>query len=337
MPSTDTLRLEAVSSCPVCATAGRKLLYAGLTDRVFGCAPGEWTLYRCAACGSAFLDPRPTRDTMHLAYRRYFTHDRAAWAQGPRVGRFARARRAISNGYLNSRYGSDFRPALSIGRWVVPLVAHKRARLDGFARHLTRSAAGGTLLDVGCGNGEFLDFARRAGWRVTGLEPDPRAAQVARAGGGEVDVREGGIEVLGEVRAAFDVITLSHVLEHVHEPLELLRACGRLLKPGGCVWIETPNVDSRGHARYRRDWRGLEPPRHLVLFTHASLTAALRAAGFDRIEPQTPRPVCAEIFAASEQAGKLSLTSRVAALWADVLGRVALDRREFLTVKAYIC
>jgi len=62
--------LEYINKCPVCHSTERNLLYEGLTDCVFFCAPGEWTLYRCQKCCSAYFDPRPTPDTIGLAYKK---------------------------------------------------------------------------------------------------------------------------------------------------------------------------------------------------------------------------------------------------------------------------
>jgi SAM-dependent methyltransferase len=80
---------------------------------------------------------------------------------------------------------------------------------------------------------------------------------------------------------SFDAVTLSHVIEHLHDPVESLAACLRLLKPGGQIWVATPNVEGLGHRRFGRDWFGLDPPRHLVIFTRRALDRALRSAGFE--------------------------------------------------------
>jgi predicted SAM-dependent methyltransferase len=113
---------------------------------------------------------------------------------------------------------------------------------------------------------------------VSGLEPDPKAAEVARQRGVEVTV--GTVDMLTSDANCFDVITLSHVIEHVHEPKQLLQAVHRLLKPGGMVYIDTPNIQSNGAALFKENWRGLETPRHLVLFNTTNLTGLLSAIGF---------------------------------------------------------
>ena len=82
----------------------------------------------------------------------------------------------------------------------------------------------------------------------------------------------------------YDFITLSHVIEHVYDPVALINACYALLNDGGILWIETPNGKSTGYEIYKSSWRGLEPPRHLMLFTESTLSELLFAAGFKSID-----------------------------------------------------
>lgn len=332
--------LEGVERCPVCDSEDRRLLYEGLHDRLFG-APGRWTVYSCLACGSAYLDPRPTRESIGRAYERYFTHEATGRENLHGLGWWRRVRRAVANGYLNRRFGTDYRPSSRLGGWLLQFVPGPRHSLDALGRHLPRPAPGMSLLDVGCGNGDFLDIARRAGWRVMGVEPDPVAVEVARSRG--LDVRLGTIEALAGMTRAFDVITLSHVIEHVHDPLSLLMRCRMLLRPNGWIWIDTPNLDSFGHRRYGAAWRGLEPPRHLVLFTIGSLTQALRQAGFGRVEWAPWRPVASGTYAVSEAIrshetysdGKaVPLSPKIHGVCADVGASFRQRWREFLTLTA---
>ena len=67
--------MEQVKKCPVCQSVNRNQLYEGLSDNVFFCAPGVWNMYKCNHCKAAYLDPRPTPESIHLAYRSYYTHD----------------------------------------------------------------------------------------------------------------------------------------------------------------------------------------------------------------------------------------------------------------------
>ncbi|MCK5664178.1 MAG: methyltransferase domain-containing protein, partial [Thiotrichaceae bacterium] len=69
-----------------------------------------------------------------------------------------------------------------------------------------------------------------------------------------LDVRMGGVEVLDPSVEKFDVITLSHVIEHVHQPVEVLKYCYSLLKPDGFLWLETPNIESEGYRLFGANW-----------------------------------------------------------------------------------
>lgn len=275
--------LERVFICPVCESAAREVLHEGLIDNVFFVAHGLWKMHRCTACQSAYLDPRPTPASIGKAYSTYHTHA----AEVPRedakqLGGFRRWRRMLANGYTNYRYGTAHQPARIIGVWVAFILRQQRHALDIQYRYLPKPQKGQRLLDIGCGNGSFLDSARAAGWDVMGLEPDPKAANAARHSG--LNVKVGTIDDLANVSNCFDAITLSHVIEHVHMPLEVMASVHRLLKPGGVIYIETPNIASYGAKLFGANWRGLEVPRHLVLFNPFSLQKMLAEKGFEHIK-----------------------------------------------------
>ena len=267
--------LEPVSCCPLCGSRERMLLHERLMDLLFARAPGYWSMSRCLACGAGFLDPRPDAASIGRAYGGYYTHGDAPAETIPR-----RWKLALSNGYLNARYGYSQEPALSVPAPLLP--ARWRRKADRSIRHLPVPHAGSPaprLLDLGCGNGAFLSHMQRFGWEGVGLEPDRQAVEAARKAGLTV---EQGCSVESSFPAgSFDAVTMNHVIEHLHDPLRMLELCHRVLRTDGVLWIATPNLEALGHTRFGPAWRGLEPPRHLVLFTLDALREILRKAGFE--------------------------------------------------------
>jgi 2-polyprenyl-3-methyl-5-hydroxy-6-metoxy-1,4-benzoquinol methylase len=267
--------LQAVATCPACGAAPGEYRYQQLHDHLES-VPGEWSLRDCRGCGSLFLDPRPTPQAIGKAYASYYTHRSGAAAYVDDNGHSLLWR--LANGYMNARYGSQRLPAIAAGRFMLPLMPALRQQLDFFYRGLPRVK--GRLLDVGCGNGVFLLRARAAGWNVAGVEPDPLAVATARLDG--LDVFEGTLDSFCDAQR-FDVITSSHVIEHVHEPRVFLGRMFDLLRIDGTIWLATPNVQSMGHRWFGRAWRGLEPPRHLVVFSAQALRGLLTEVGFTDI------------------------------------------------------
>lgn len=267
------LRTLPRPTCPVCGSVGR-VRYDDLADRLFG-APGRWRLRVCQApaCATAWLDPAPHPDDLWLAYREYYTHaaDAGKEARALRSGA-QQAWAAWQLGYPLPRGAS---------RWQGWLLQLQPARIDraSSARLHLPFVAGGRLLDVGCGAGDQLRRMRAFGWDVSGLEPDAQAVAAAQAAG--LDVRHGDLLSLRWPDAAFDAVTMVHVIEHLVDPQRHLLECLRILRPGGRLVVITPNVRSLGHRCFTRDWRGLEPPRHLQLYSPASLRRTLHDAGLE--------------------------------------------------------
>jgi 2-polyprenyl-3-methyl-5-hydroxy-6-metoxy-1,4-benzoquinol methylase len=252
----------------------------------------------------------------------------------------ARLRRRLANGYRNRKFGTRDYPDSALGALVLPLVPTQRAIVDAGMRHLPPLPEGGRLLDLGCGNGSFLLRARSAGWQTLGVDLDSKAINAAEKLG--LDARLGGVETLDPDTEQFDVITMSHVIEHVHDPVEVLTACAALLRRGGLLWLETPNICSAGHSEFGRHWRGLEPPRHLVIFSPEAMTQALEAAGFSDIRVQPYRRLCRETFAASAAiaagidpySGTRPAVPAGLVAKAERLARADQKRREFITLQA---
>ncbi len=162
---------------------------------------------------------------------------------------------------------------------LIRLHPTRRASLDFDVMYLPHKP-GGRLLEIGCGSGRLLQFLKSLGWTVQGVDFDPHAVDSARRKGLEV--------VLGTLQdqrypdGSFDAVIMSHVIEHIHDPEELLRECRRILRDQGQITVVTPNARSLGHRVFKSDWRGLEPPRHLQVFTAPALRKLVERVGFRR-------------------------------------------------------
>lgn len=335
--------LERLGCCPVCGSTEKTVLHANLVDEVFRVASGLWTLWRCEVCRSGYLDPRPSREAIHIAYENYYTHlEVVRRDHSASLSPFRNLYRYLVNSYINWRYSTQTLPSSIFGVLIVHAMPSLKRMIDRRYRHMPRiPKGGGRLLDVGCGDGSFLSIARACGWDIVGLDPDPKAA--ANATKKDLIVYKGGIEYFDSKTELFDVITLNHVIEHVHDPVRVLKTCHALLKPGGQLWLETPNIDSFGHARFQRSWRGLEIPRHLVIFNLKSLVNALLKTEFINIvSKKTPSPLHRMIRASLAIKEDLPLDNNIQlSIWQewDILkARLWLalmpSRKEFLTVIA---
>ena len=273
----DEQDLEAVPHCPACQSADRTLRHDDLEDITFGNVAGRFSMMECTACGAGYLDPRPRPEVIGAAYRRYYTHDAGTGNHEGRTGLADRIRHMLANDYRAVRYGARTGARLPLGAQLLNRLPRHRSVMDAYYRYLPREH--GRLLDFGCGNGAFLKLARdEIGWDVAGVDFDPNAVRAASLDG--LDVRQGGPEALADWTSHFDVITLSHVLEHVHHPRALMEGVFAALKPGGMVFAETPNITAQCHAVFGRHWRGLEAPRHLMIPSWRAMEQLLTAPGF---------------------------------------------------------
>lgn len=263
----EQINVVSCPSCPICGTRGRSL-YQGLQDWQCG-IPGNWELSNCD-CGMVWLNPRPADEDIPLLYSRYYTH-----RDSKAPGRLQRIREEISKCEL-ARLGYDVAPS----RELLPrILSNVRSLTRGRSLEILALSASeaGSLLDVGCGNGDFLRRMLSLGWNACGVEPDPEAA--ARGISQGLQVLNGTIRDI-PTNARYDVITLSHVIEHVPDPVELLRQCGKRLRQNtGRIVLTTPNFQSLGSRWFGRYWRGLEVPRHLNIFSAGSLRACISRAG----------------------------------------------------------
>jgi 2-polyprenyl-3-methyl-5-hydroxy-6-metoxy-1,4-benzoquinol methylase len=219
------------------------------------------------------------------AYVNYYTH--AAPTGSGHAQLLKRLYRTMKRGYLANKYGyrtgSEGVLIRGLGKLLYFFPVH-RSLADAGIRSL-RALPGGRLLDVGCGSGEWLRGMRELGWQVEGLDFDKEAVSAARQQG--LTVHWGTLAAQRFPDACFDAVALHHVIEHVPDPLGLLKECRRILKPRGSLVLATPNNQSWGHRIFKEHWRGLEPPRHLHLMSPSAMRRFLTDAGFMEVAIKT--------------------------------------------------
>jgi 2-polyprenyl-3-methyl-5-hydroxy-6-metoxy-1,4-benzoquinol methylase len=156
-----------------------------------------------------------------------------------------------------------------------------RRRL-AMAQHLLGPQSAARLLDVGCSSGSLLAVAAEMGFAVRGVESAPTAAAAARRAG--FDVHDGRLQDAGYAPGSFDVITLIELIEHIAEPLPLLRQCRDLLRPGGVVAINTPNGASWSARALGGKWEGFSLTKlggHVCFYSPSALQVLAERTGFD--------------------------------------------------------
>ncbi|MFN3955768.1 MAG: class I SAM-dependent methyltransferase [Pararhodobacter sp.] len=217
--------------------------------------PESWDLWWSEAAQFGAIHPRPGPAQIAAAYdvERYYTHQ--APPRTPRPGWPARLAAALA-----ARLDHGLEPDAAFWRRTVP----------SHARH---------AVELGCGNGDRMVQLAPYLSEIVGMEPDPKAAAVARAKG--LEVLDGTAEALPPELAArrFDFVLFTHVLEHCLDPMLALRNAAGLLADDGVLMLETPNNHAKGFRRYGASWRWVDVPRHLNFFTESSLRACARAAG----------------------------------------------------------
>lgn len=249
------------AACDLCGEAAFATVYRGCRD-LRHWLPGEFDVVRCARCGLVRTNPRPTRASISAYYPESY------------VCFTADQRR-------NSALHSLLRTAVRLPY---------RLRYGVEDRTMRPSPGADRLLDVGCGTGLYLEEMAALGWSVWGIEPSAASARTAveRLQLPEGRVFVGTAEEADFREGSFDLVTMAHVLEHVHSPRHVLAMIRRWLRPGGRVRIWAPNFESVERRAFGRFWFGLDVPRHLYHFTPRTLGALLDSESFavERIVPQ---------------------------------------------------
>lgn len=241
----DSAPRRSLSACPVCA--GDVQPTATVFDDRYG-YPGRFQVFLCSTCGHRALD-----------------------AGLPA----AEVERLYTNFYPRSTFDADaWQPAVPVPRAVEWWQGLRASAFRWVPRNVR-------VLDIGCGFGEALGYHRARGCDAHGVEADANILRVAQRHG--LQVRVGLFEASAYVPSSFDVVTLDQVIEHVAEPVSVLRGVEQVLKPGGMAVLSTPNARGWGARVFGNRWIHWHAPYHQQFFTPESMQRAAHAAGL-RIE-----------------------------------------------------
>jgi 2-polyprenyl-3-methyl-5-hydroxy-6-metoxy-1,4-benzoquinol methylase len=215
--------------------------YMDVKDRLYG-IDGAFKLVRCGYCELTYLNPRPDRNNISAFYPGEDYH-----AFKPHMGMMGRVK-----------------------DWL------RKNEAAGLMAGLPSKPR---ILEVGCATGELLSVLKSMGADVVGIEPSDSAVKVAKETFG-LHVHTGSLETVALEPGQFDLVLMKYALEHVHSPAQALTAIRKLLKPGGRAVFWIPNAKSLDAKLFGNYWRGYDAPRHLYIFSRATIVRYLAATGF---------------------------------------------------------
>lgn len=213
-----------------------------------------YALYQCLNCGLIQLHPFPSHAEMNQLYS-YTDPDTHA----RKMSTLMKMLYAIPKG-------------IDMIRRYVHLIHQQRQRL------ILQYVHSGSLLDAGCGTGEFLTLFNQSKWQLTGIEVNQHLTSGLTTLYPRIHISNRTIETY-KSRSKFDAITLWHVFEHLRKPNEIIEKLGNLLKPGGWLFIEVPHGDSIVRKIFGVHWNLLMTPEHLYFWTEESLAQLLSKHG----------------------------------------------------------
>ena len=222
--------VRTYQQCPVCKSSNIRVVLSPKDHTVSG---ESFEVWHCSECDFRFTQSIPTEEKIGRYYQseEYISHSNT------------------NRGIVNSLYQRVRNYTLVQKRKLVQ-------KLSGLQK--------GSILDIGCGTGEFLGAMNNAGWTTLGLEPDEGAREQGRKHFG---IQVEASEHLFELGDQYDVISMWHVLEHVHRLDAYLEKIHQLLKDDGLFLIAVPNYQSLDADHYQDFWAAYDVPRHLYHFS----------------------------------------------------------------------
>lgn len=238
--------VEQLQACPICQS---QELSHFKTCQDYTVSQEKFDIVNCKSCGFKFTNPRPDEANVGQYYKSdsYISHSNT------------------SKGIMAKLYHAVRKYTLQGKLALINQLANKK----------------GKLLDVGCGTGMFIHCCQEAGWTVKGIEPDSDAGKFAK----ELNKVQIESQILGSyTEEQFDVITMWHVLEHVHQLNETAQWLNQRLAKDGHLIIAVPNHESKDAHIYQEQWAAYDVPRHLYHFSQKSIKQLMANHGFQLAE-----------------------------------------------------
>lgn len=231
---------EKVEICPICDN-DKFTNYIICKDHLVSYE--SFAITQCTSCQFLLTNPRPSQDEISKYYKsdQYVSHT------------------STKKGIINKIYHIVRKKALNNKLKLINSLQPKK----------------GKLLDIGCGTGHFLSTCKANNWTITGIEVDPEANHLASTNTNETIYPS--LESLPEQK--FDVITLWHVLEHVHDLTGYITRIKSLLSKTGSLIIAVPNHDAYDRKHYKENWAAYDLPRHLYHFDKNSMAKLVKKHG----------------------------------------------------------
>jgi 2-polyprenyl-3-methyl-5-hydroxy-6-metoxy-1,4-benzoquinol methylase len=238
--------MENLSRCPIC---NHNEFDPWMECEDYFLTREAFTIQQCKKCNFRFVNPRP------------FSHE---------LGRY----------YQSSWYISHNSASKSL--WNYCYTNIRKYTISKKYEIIKKYAEKGSILDIGCATGEFLNFFKGKNWNTRGIEPDENARKQAIE---KYGLNVGDESEIDEIASgSFEVITMWHVLEHVSDLNTRMNDVLRLLKKEGTLVLALPNCNSADAEIYGKYWAAYDVPRHLYHFTPDTITRLLDKHGFKLME-----------------------------------------------------